>query len=238
MKRNYMIIKQELERRIMTGELAPGERLPPEVEMAKAFGVSRETFRSAVKQLEREGKLRARHGIGRFVMRLQDSIPSSIERLESTSEMIRSAGLVEEEYQESIRIVPCEEEWAYFLGISPGDRVIVSERMRKADGEPVTYNINVLPYSLTGEAFKRKRLNGSLMKFLERECGIRIVNSNTELVVPQPADVYANKLKHRPETTVLLLKQTHYDEDLTPILFSYDYYRNDVFNFWVKRTRQ
>lgn len=237
MKHNYLIIKQELERRITAGELAPGERLPPEIEMAKAFGVSRETLRMAVKQLEREGKLRARRGIGRFVMRLQDSIPSSIERLASTSEMIRSAGLVEEEYQESIHTVPCNEEWAYFLDISPGTPVIVNERMRTANGEPVTYNINVLPYALVGEAFEKKRLQGSLIKFLEQECGILIVSSNTELVVPLPADVYAHKLKRHPDTTVLLLKQTHYDEDQLPVFFSYDYYRNDVFKFWVKRIR-
>ncbi|TXK76785.1 GntR family transcriptional regulator [Paenibacillus sp. N3.4] len=237
MKHSYLKIKEELERQMHTGELAAGEKLPPEIEMAKTFGVSRETFRAAAKQLEREGKLRVRHGVGRYVMRPQDAIPSSIEYLSSTSEMIRSSGVKEGEHQESIRTVPAKEEWAYFLNVAPGEPVIVSERIRTANGEPVSFNINILPYTLAGEAFEKNRLRGSLIKFLEKECGIRIVSANTELIVPLPSDEYANKLRVAEHTPVLLLKQTHYDEDSLPILFSYDYFRNDIFKFWVKRMR-
>ncbi|ALS23338.1 MULTISPECIES: GntR family transcriptional regulator [Paenibacillus] len=237
MAHEYIRIKEELERQMESGELVAGEKLPSEPEMARRFGVSRETFRSAVKQLEREGKLRVSKGIGRFVTRPQDSIPSSLDRLSSTSEMIRSSGLGEGEYQESIRTVPCEPEWAGFLHIESGDPVVVSERIRTAGGEPVSFNINILPYAISGEAFKRRRLHGSLMRFLEEECGIRIVSANTELIVPAPSDVHAAKLRLTEETPVLLLKQTHYDEDFLPVLFSYDYFRNDVFKFWIKRTR-
>ncbi|QJD86407.1 GntR family transcriptional regulator [Cohnella herbarum] len=237
MKHNYLIIKEELERQIRTGELPIGSMLPSEPDMARKFNVSRETFRAAVKQMEREGKLRVRSGIGRFVVRPLASIPSSIDRLSSTSEMITSAALTEGEHHESIRVEPCKEEWADFLQINPQDPVTVVERIRMADDEPVSFNINIMPNALLGDAFQRIPLRGSLMKFLEDACGIRIVAANTELIVPPASDRNARKLQVKPESTVLLLKQTHYDEDRVPILFSYDYFRNDVFKFWVRRER-
>ncbi|MCD9025088.1 GntR family transcriptional regulator [Cohnella silvisoli] len=237
MKHNYLIIKEELERQIRTGELAIGSMLPSEPDMARKFNVSRETFRAAVKQMEREGKLRVRSGIGRFVVRPLASIPSSIDHLSSTSEMITSASLSEGEHHESIREEPCQEEWADFLHISPGDPITIIERIRMADGEPVSYNINIMPNALIGDAFQKTTLQGSLMKFLEDVCDIRIVAANTELIVPPSSDTNCHKLQVKPEATVILLKQTHYNEDRVPILFSYDYFRNDVFKFWVRRER-
>jgi len=237
MKHNYIRIKEEIERQIHTGELPVGSKLPSEPDMARQFKVSRETFRAAVKQLEREGKLRVRSGFGRYVVRPLASIPSSIDHLSSTSEMINSSSLMEGEHHESIRVEACQEEWADLLEISPKDPVVIVERIRMADDEAVSFNINIMPHALVGEQFQQSTLQGSLMQFLEKQCGIRIVSAHTEIVVPLPTDPHIQKLMIKPDTTVILLKQTHYDENQLPILFSYDYFRNDVFKFWVRRIR-
>lgn len=47
--------------------LRPGDRLPPEREMAQQLGVSRATLRSAIGYLAAMGVLRIRHGVGTFV---------------------------------------------------------------------------------------------------------------------------------------------------------------------------
>lgn len=52
---------------IETEELALGERLPSEREMARLLGVSRPALREAVKTLEARGRLVVRHGQGVFV---------------------------------------------------------------------------------------------------------------------------------------------------------------------------
>lgn len=52
---------------VVSGELAPGDRLPPERELAEQFGVSRTVVRDAVKTLSGRGILRARRGAGTFV---------------------------------------------------------------------------------------------------------------------------------------------------------------------------
>jgi len=49
---------------IVSGELAPGERLPPERELAERFGISRLTLRAALATLAAAGLISVRHGSG------------------------------------------------------------------------------------------------------------------------------------------------------------------------------
>lgn len=53
--------------RIQSGELGPGARVPPEPELMRAYGVSRSVVREAVSQLQAQGLVDTRHGIGSFV---------------------------------------------------------------------------------------------------------------------------------------------------------------------------
>lgn len=51
----------------VTQQLKPGDRLPPERELAEQFGVSRTVIREAVKMLEEKGLLDSRQGSGTWV---------------------------------------------------------------------------------------------------------------------------------------------------------------------------
>jgi DNA-binding FadR family transcriptional regulator len=52
---------------IVSGERAPGERLPPEGDVALEFGVSRGVAREAIRGLEERGLVRVKHGHGSTV---------------------------------------------------------------------------------------------------------------------------------------------------------------------------
>ena len=52
---------------LATGELEPGDRLPPERELADRFGVGRGSVREALRELEILGLVEARHGAGTYV---------------------------------------------------------------------------------------------------------------------------------------------------------------------------
>lgn len=235
---NYLAIKEAIEKGIETGEYKIGHRLPSEYEMAKKFSVSRETFRAAVKLLEQEGKLFVKHGVGTFVVNPLPSIPSSLEKLQSIGSMIQFAGLEEGERQESLSRLSCREDWAKALGIKSGDPVITLERVRTANGEPVAFSLNIIPKAYVGETFTHKEFSGSLFQFLEGECQIKVTRADSELIVPLPSDPNYRKLKVTPQTTVLLMKQIHYDESNRAVLYSQDYLRNDIFHFRIRRNRE
>lgn len=237
MKPSYVKIKDEIKQLIADGELQVGEKLPSEIEMAKRFSVSRETFRSAVKLLEQEGRLIVKHGVGTFVVTPLPNIPNRIEKLGSITAMIQSAGLEEGERRESVTIEPCEEEWAEVLQLEVGAPVIVIERIRTADGDPVVVSKNIIPEAIGGKDMIDRERIGSLFNYLEQERNIRITCADSELHVPLHTDKLCQKLLIQPETTVLMMKQLHYHFDNTPVLYSMDYFRNDIFKFWVRRVR-
>lgn len=61
------IILDHLEQMIMEGSLKPGQRLPPERELAVRFEVSRPSVREALQKLEARGLIMRRQGGGNFV---------------------------------------------------------------------------------------------------------------------------------------------------------------------------
>ena len=58
----------DLERMILEGDLAPGEKLPAERELAEHFGVSRASVRDALRELEKRGLIDRRPGRGTLVL--------------------------------------------------------------------------------------------------------------------------------------------------------------------------
>jgi GntR family transcriptional repressor for pyruvate dehydrogenase complex len=60
-------IEEQVLRVLDEGQLKPGDRLPPERELARLLGVSRPTLREAIGALQAQGRLQVRHGQGVFV---------------------------------------------------------------------------------------------------------------------------------------------------------------------------
>jgi len=63
-RRTFEQILLQIEEAIVDGRLKPGDRLPPERELAQTFGVSRASVREALRVLEMFGVIVARRGTG------------------------------------------------------------------------------------------------------------------------------------------------------------------------------
>src|SRR5260221_8104688 len=66
-ERLYEKIVEQIEQRILAGELKVGDQLPSERELGDQFQVSRTAVREAVKALREKGLLEVRPGRGTFV---------------------------------------------------------------------------------------------------------------------------------------------------------------------------
>nr|WP_321445424.1 FCD domain-containing protein [uncultured Cohaesibacter sp.] len=60
-------VVNQLERLILEGVLRPGDKLPPERDLATQLDISRPVLRDALKDLEQRNLLRSRHGGGTYV---------------------------------------------------------------------------------------------------------------------------------------------------------------------------
>jgi GntR family transcriptional repressor for pyruvate dehydrogenase complex len=66
-KRLFEDLARQVQKLIVDGVLKPGDRLPPERQLAELFGVSRNSVRDAIRVLELTGMVVARHGEGNVV---------------------------------------------------------------------------------------------------------------------------------------------------------------------------
>jgi GntR family transcriptional regulator, transcriptional repressor for pyruvate dehydrogenase complex len=91
-------VAQALLARIESGQLEPGEKLPPEAALAPEFGVSRTVVREAISRLKQGGLVESRQGSGVFVslqpavspLKIDDSVIESREAVLQIVELRRA----------------------------------------------------------------------------------------------------------------------------------------------------
>ncbi len=86
----YLQVKDFLLSRMETGEYPVDTKLPTEKELMDLLGVGRVTVRAALQELEYEGRIRKRHGVGTFVAPPPRSF--ALEPLISLSYSLRRSG--------------------------------------------------------------------------------------------------------------------------------------------------
>ncbi len=82
------ILADELRKQILAENYRPGDRLPPERQLAQRLGVGRSTVREAFKKLEQLRLVEIRHGGGAMVRRIEDA------SLDIVPMLLRSEGKV------------------------------------------------------------------------------------------------------------------------------------------------
>src|ERR1700684_4559742 len=74
----YRQIAEDLRLRIETGEIAPGEQLPTELELRDQYSASRNTIRDAIKFLATRGLGETKPGQSTFAVQLIDPIVTTL----------------------------------------------------------------------------------------------------------------------------------------------------------------
>ena len=75
-KRTFEEVSSKIKNLIFEGVLKPGDKLPSEAELAKQFGVGRQTIREAFRILELSGLLTVQKGFGGFKKLIDFRVPS------------------------------------------------------------------------------------------------------------------------------------------------------------------
>lgn len=87
----YAQVKAYILEKINSGKYREGEKLPTEFELTKELGVGRVTVRTALAELESEGRIEKKHGVGTFVA--ERKLRLTLEPILSLSYMIDKLGL-------------------------------------------------------------------------------------------------------------------------------------------------
>jgi GntR family transcriptional regulator len=133
------------------GRYRPGDRLPPEHEVAAMLGVSRGTLRSALQRLEESGEIVRRQGSGTFVGRT--AVPTAfgerLERLEPYSSVAARRGLQLAAINVRIEHRAVGAEVCEALGLGASESCTSVWRTLLAGGSPVAVMYDVVHPSIS-----------------------------------------------------------------------------------------
>lgn len=139
-------LREILREQIASGKWHPGDQIPTIRELCELYGVSRTTVVQALSALAQEGLLIRRQGKGIFVA--QPKIEHGPVRLLSFTEEISRRGQTTSNRTLTLAETPATAEVAARLNLNPGDPVVVLERLRLVDGEPMGVQKAFLPARL------------------------------------------------------------------------------------------
>lgn len=142
----YQQILRHLAFAIESGDLEPGERLPPERDLALKLGVSRMTVRRAFDELARRRLVERGVGRGTFVSR--PKLDYDHQRVVGFTEQMERAGLKPEAVVLEKDVREARGDVAAALHLAGGERVLYLRRLRSGGGVPLPIEEIWLPLSL------------------------------------------------------------------------------------------
>ena len=123
----------------------PGNRLPSEEKLSTMFGVSRVTIRSALKELEMEGRIFSRHGSGTYVNPMARRIAFNLAVPELYENIIRKGGRTPDVRVEGVIPEAAGEEAVSSLGVSLGETMVAVKKTFFAGDRFSMYCIDHFP---------------------------------------------------------------------------------------------
>lgn len=225
----YLHLKAALDR----GEWTPGDRLPPERELAVQYGCSLITVRRALTELAREGRLERTRGRGTFVLRRR--IERDLAGTMSFTEEMQTRGLDPQTKLIGARPESAGEAVAHALHLEPGSPTLYLERLRLADGEPLLLEQVHLPAERFPGLLASDLEHGSLYELLTERYGTPVVRAR-EALEPVLLRAREARLLGRPvRSPALLIEGIAFSADGHPVEFARTYVRGDRTRYYVER---
>ncbi len=229
----YLVIAKELKEEILNGKFSKEEKLPSETKLRDNLGVSRTTVREAVGILERDGLVNRVHGVGTIITRSRFQLSGGKQRLRSFTELIEEQKMRPGTNFKNFVWNKADSKAAQVLDVKVGSPIAVIERVRTGDGRPMIYTIDQISSSIIGDNFSLQKMGESLFAYLKEEKGIILTDSELIIRASGVEDKIAAYLELKPESPVLSVEETYYDNHHKPIIYCVNIYRTDRYFFKV-----
>ena len=213
------------------------EKLPRETELSEALGISRTQLRDSLAELEREGFITRRHGVGtvinRHVLQVKNRMDIEVEFMD----MIRQSGYEPEITHVCVQEEPADAHIAEKLGIAEGVPVIRVSRICTADGTPAIYCEDIVEKRLIKGDYRMEDLESPIFSFLQEFCDITAYMDLAELHAVLANDKVAKALEIPAGTPLLNMEEVDFDIEGAIIFYSSQYFRDEYFQQTVLRKK-
>ena len=170
----YLVVAETLIRDIGQNKYSIGDLLPPEIELASRFGVSRNTMRAAMRVLVDMGLVSRRAGMG-TVVQARAAKPNYVQAIESPSQLFPGLDNVEQTVESSSDVV-ADKALGMLLACSPGEpwsRFDLVQKGRRGQPAQSCSFVYVPPaYKALGKALNKSKK--PVFQALERTFDVRV----------------------------------------------------------------
>jgi DNA-binding GntR family transcriptional regulator len=240
MKPLYMELADQLTQEIANGAFAVGESLPSEMDLAKLYGVSRATVRSALQRVQELGLISRRKRAG---IRVEAAKPRAAFRqsLSSIEDLVQFA-VTTERHVRSIGEISARPALAAQIGIAPGSRRLRVEMLRTDPARPSTpicwTEVYLDPAIGTSIRRKLKKNTGLICELVEQCCGRAVQQVRQEIrAVGVPARI-AGALVSEPNSHALEIVRHYIDQRGLVFETTVSVFPADRFTYSLRLTRQ
>jgi GntR family transcriptional regulator len=227
-------IGDELRRRIFDGELAIGDAVPSEAQLAAEFGASRGTVRQALAGLRVEGLIGGGRGRPPVVRSAVASQPFGT--LLSFTSWARRIGRVPGQRTIELARRGAGDDAADALDLTPGDPVVEVLRLRLLDGRPAMLERATFVEDVGRLLFDLDPDTGSIYAHLtERGVDLARARHTFDAVAAEPTD--AELLGIAAGAPLLRERRRAVSGTGRPLEYGDDRYRPDIVTFTVENAR-
>lgn len=223
---------------LRAGSFTQAGKLPPEEVLAQNLGVSRTVVRDVLANLESEGFITRRRGIGTVINKQVVDIATRLDLESEFLEMVADAGYTPRIAFVNVLPSCAKEDAAKRLRLEVGEDILIVERLVLADERPAIFCIDYLPRRIIVEPdYEQEELQAPIFDFMESRCHTRVDKDLTE-IEPCLADARLAGIFGISEGSPLLhLDEIGYNIEQEPVLWSQEYYPKGIFHFTVLRRK-
>jgi GntR family transcriptional regulator len=237
-KRSLSLVKQvkaHLQQQIRANTFA-GERMPPEADLAASLGVSRNTVRDALSQLEAEGVINRRQGAGTFIRQAGLLVKTRLEEITPYDQLITAHGYTAAVRLLAVTEIPASPAIAARLNCVPNTACLEIKKLFLADDRPVIFTLTYIPPGIITQPYTHNDLKAPVFRFIPGHCEQGFAYYVTE-IVPLLAQPWLAELLQLPaENSVLVsFEETGYNQADEPIVLAYSYFRDDLLRLRMVR---
>lgn len=225
----YTQIKDIIRSRILNGTYAALAQMPSEVEMMKAFRVSRITVRQALGDLQKEGLLFKIAGKGTFVAK--PKAVQSLGRLQGFAEAMAPMG--HETFSRVIGIIHqhADRTVANHFGISTETYVTKIQRLRYLNLQPISLDVTFVPIEIGERLAKEDLVTRDIFSILENEYGYMLGHAEVQIEAISADAAVAHLLAIEEGAPLLRIERLTRTSDGQPLDYEHLYYRGDSFQY-------
>ncbi len=226
-------VEELLRKLIEQPEYQKGEFLPPEVELAKKLGVSRNTIRQATNKLEYEGLIVRKKGYGTKVA--EHALTTQLNSWHSFTQEMNERGISFKNYLIKAEWIEAEEKVSSFFNIPLKSKVLRITRLRGDDNGPFVYFESFLNPRIG--VSENENFTQPLYELLETKYKTPVSISREKIKARIASKITADRLKINKGEPVLIRERFVSDPGNRPVEYNIGFYIAEKFTYSIEIIR-